>query len=221
MMNKKIIVLALLGAGAWWLYRQSQQNQAGENYIYSVTDTVANAIQDFAGATVGYIDDTLTGGFLKISRMKTVTAADVLNTNVQAFLRVIRHGEGTDDANGYRRLFGGGLFTGFADHPRITVKKSGYTSTAAGAYQILSSTWDETKAYMGLVDFSPASQDKAAVGRIAARGALEDVKAGRFTDAVKKCAKEWASLPFSPYGQPTITIATAQGVYAANGGSFA
>lgn len=220
-MNKKIIVLALLGAGAWWLYRQSQQNQAGENYIYSVTDTVANAIQDFAGATVGYIDDTLTGGFLKISRMKTVTAADVLNTNVQAFLRVIRHGEGTDDANGYRRLFGGGLFTGFADHPRITVKKSGYTSTAAGAYQILSSTWDETKAYMGLVDFSPASQDKAAVGRIAARGALEDVKAGRFTDAVKKCAKEWASLPFSPYGQPTITIATAQGVYAANGGSFA
>lgn len=220
-MNKKIILMAVLGAGAWWLYRQRQQDQAGDNYIYSVTDTVTNAFQDFAGAAVGYIDDSLTGGFLKISRMKTVTQADVLNKNVQAFLRVIRHGEGTDDANGYRRLFGGALFTGYADHPRVTVKKSGYVSTAAGAYQILSDTWDETKSYMGLKDFTPASQDAAAVGRIAARGALDDVKAGRFTDAVKKCAKEWASLPFSPYGQPTINLATAQGVYAANGGSFA
>jgi len=221
MMNKKIIVLAVLGAGAWWLYRQSQQSQAGENYIYSVTDTVANAIQDFAGATVGYIDDTLTGGFLKVSRMKTVTAADVVNKNVQAFLRMIRHAEGTDDANGYRKLFGGWLFTGYADHPRILVKKSGYRSTAAGAYQFKADTWDETKREMGLTDFTPANQDKGAVGRIAARGALDDVKAGRFNDAVKKCSKEWASLPFSTDGQPTITIATAQGVYAANGGSFA
>lgn len=220
-MNKKIIVLAVLGVGAWWLYRQSQQSQSGENYIYSVTDTVTNAIQDFTGAAVGYIDDNLTGGFLKISRMKTVTQADVLNKNVQAFLRVIRHGEGTEDANGYRRMFGGALFTGYADHPRVTVKKSGYVSTAAGAYQFKVDTWDETKAYMGLPDFTPASQDRGAVGRIAARGALDDVKAGRFTDAVKKCAKEWASLPFSPYGQPTINLATAQGVYSANGGSFA
>jgi len=32
------------------------------------------------------------------------------------------------------------------------------------------------------------------------------VKAGRFDAAVAKCAKEWASLPGSPYGQPVKTL---------------
>ncbi len=214
-MDKKVIVLAVLGLGAWWLYRQTKDS-AGESYLLDISDTVTGAINSAVDSV-----DNITGGFLKVSRMKTVTAADFANANVQAFLKVIRKGEGTDDLNGYRRLFGGGLFTGFTDHPRQLVKKSGYNSTAAGAYQILATTWDETKAYMGLVDFSPASQDKAAVGRIAARGALEDVKAGRFEAAIKKCAKEWASLPFSPYGQPTISMAVAQSVYTANGGGVA
>jgi len=74
---------------------------------------------------------------------------------------------------------------------------------------------------MGLPDFSPASQDRGAVGRIAARGALEDAKAGRFDVAVQKIASEWASMPGSPYGQPVITLATARAVFASSGGSFA
>jgi muramidase (phage lysozyme) len=162
--------------------------------------------------------DDLTGGFMKLSAMASVTDAVVADRNVQAFLRVIRRGEGTSDAGGYSRLFGGGSFSGFADHPRRSVTKSGYTSTAAGAYQFLSSTWDETRRVMGLPDFTPASQDKGAVGRIAARGALADVIAGRFDAAVAKCAKEWASLPGSPYGQPTISLATAYSVFQSNGG---
>lgn len=213
-MNKKVLILAVLGLGGWYLYRQSQQPQ---NYIVDISDTITGAI----GSAVGYIDDAVSGVFMKVSNMKFVTSADVANKNVQAFLRVIRHGEGTDDANGYKRLFGGALFSSFADHPRQVVKKSGYTSTAAGAYQFKVTTWDETAKMMGLADFSPANQDKGAVGRIAARGALDDVKAGRFESAVKKCAKEWASLPFSPYGQPTISLATAQSVYTANGGGVA
>ncbi|MDR0735429.1 MAG: lysozyme, partial [Zoogloeaceae bacterium] len=79
-------------------------------------------------------------------------------------------------------------------------------------------TWDEVKKIMGLPDFSPASQDWAAVGRIAARGALEDVKAGRFAAAVRKTSLEWASLPGSPYGQPTISMKTATDVFLSNGG---
>ena len=88
-----------------------------------------------------------------------------------------------------------------------------WTSTAAGAYQFLARVWDETARIMGLGDFSPGNQDLAAVGRIAARGALPDVLAGRFESAVRKCAWEWASLPGSPYGQPTISMERAKAIY--------
>lgn len=210
-MNKLGLILGAVVAGLYLFRRPSNQS-----YILEVTDSMGDAV----GGIVSQLDD-MTGGFLKVSNIKKATRADLQNVNVQAFLKVIRRGEGTSDANGYKRIFGGQLFASFADHPRIVVKKSGYTSSAAGAYQFIISTWDETRAALGLVDFSPASQDLAAVGRIAARGALDDVKAGRFEQAIKKCAKEWASLPFSPYGQPVISLATAQGVYSANGGSYA
>ena len=213
-MDKKTILIigggAVLGLGAWAWYSQKSGGIVAD--LPDVLTDAANAIGDSV--------DSITGGFMRVSAMRNVTAADVKNANVQAFLRVIRKGEGTSDANGYRRIFGGQLFSSFADHPRITVSKSGYKSSAAGAYQMLISTWDETKNIMGLKDFSPASQDAAAVGRIMARGALEDVKAGRFETALKKCAREWASLPGSPYGQPVISLATAKSIYLAFNGDI-
>jgi muramidase (phage lysozyme) len=220
---KKIAITLTAGAlayGAWLLYQDSQEpsqdtTQDGGSFD-SVGDTFSTAGQ---GAATFF--DSMTGGILKISDMAKVTTAHVASANVQAFLRVIRTGEGTADAAGYRRIFGGQTFSSFSDHPRIKVTKGGYTSTAAGAYQALSSTWDETRRVMGLSDFSPASQDLFAVGRIAARGALDDVLMGRFEKAVRKCANEWASLPFSPYGQPTITFTRAEGVYQDAGGYVA
>lgn len=150
---------------------------------------------------------------------------DMSNGNLRAFLQVIRAGEGTAGADGYRTVFGGGKFAGYADHPRqaITRKLGGrsITSTAAGAYQFLSGTWDECARALGLPDFGPESQDAAAAYLIRRRGALGDVYAGRFDAAVRKCAKEWASLPGSPYGQPTRTIEQASATYAAAGGVFA
>lgn len=212
MIKKALIIGVGVAAFGMWYYLQNKKTDSTpENWLDLMPDV---------GSALNKVDD-LTGGFMKISAMRNVTGADLFNPNVKAFLQVIRKGEGTGDVNGYRRIFGGQLFSNYADHPRITVKKSGYTSTAAGAYQFIISSWDETKNIMGLRDFSPASQDLAAVGRIMARGALDDVKAGRFDIAVKKCAKEWASLPFSPYGQPTISLATARGVYQVNGGVFA
>lgn len=189
-------------------------------YITNLGGGLVEGVNEISN-TLGEIWEEITGGLMGISSMKNVTRADVAHPNVQAFLRVIRRGEGTAGENGYRTLFGGGLFNGYADHPRVKVSKSGYTSTAAGAYQFLASTWDETKRVMGLADFSPANQDLGAVGRILYRGALADVKAGRFEVAVKKVAKEWASMPGSPYGQPVITMATAHSVYAAAGGAYA
>lgn len=191
--------------GVWWWARPDGTDEM----IGDAVEGAAQAVDDW------------TGGLMQLSSMARVSADDMNNGNVQAFLRVIRRGEGTADEGGYVRLFGGGTFTSFADHPRRLVNKGGYSSTAAGAYQALTSTWDETARIMRLGDFSPANQDRFAVGRIAARGALADVKAGRFEDAVRKCAREWASLPFSPYGQPRISMDTAQSIYEANGGEIA
>lgn len=144
----------------------------------------------------------------------------LLDANVQAFLRLIRTGEGTLSNNGYRTMFGGRLFDSYADHPRVTVKASGYTSTAAGAYQFLSKTWDEMADKYDLPDFSPHSQDIAALGLIKRRGALVDVIEGRLRTAINKCNKEWASLPGSPYGQPTLTYAKAAQVLSQAGAAF-
>jgi muramidase (phage lysozyme) len=204
-MNRTLLAAAVVVLAAAWWWTKDEDESGG--------DALPGVLEDAVEAV-----DAITGGVMKLSAMGRVSPAVLSDRNVQAFLRVIRRGEGTGDEGGYRRLFGGGTFASFADHPRVTVKKSGYTSTAAGAYQFLKGTWDETSRAMGLDSFSPANQDLGAVGRIAARGALADVIAGRLEEAVKKCAKEWASLPYSTYGQPVISMATARNVFASAGG---
>lgn len=206
-MIKTLAVIGVLYA-AFEYWRQSQATEETQNA--GVVDSLTDAANVFL--------DTAEGAILKLSEMKRVSPDMLNNGNVRAFLKVIRTGEGTADSGGYSRLYGGRQFQGFADHPRVSVTAGRWTSTAAGAYQFLSSTWDETKRIMGLPDFSPASQDLGALGRIAARRALDDVLAGRFETAVRKCAWEWASLPGSPYGQRTISQRTAREVYASAGG---
>lgn len=143
------------------------------------------------------------------------------DANVKAFLRTLRFCEGTADDNGYRRIVGGGEFDSFADHPRRMVRIERYkiNSSAAGAYQFLQGTWDEMQQMYELPDFSPESQDLAAIGLIHRRGALQDVVAGRIEVAVQKCNKEWASLPGSPYGQRTVALARVLQEYRTWGGT--
>lgn len=126
------------------------------------------------------------------------------NQNINKFLALIRFTEGTDRyPDPYRVLFGGGTFTDMGRHPNIVVTKSGYSSTAAGAYQFLKKTYDS----LGMKNMSPAEQDRGAVELIKRRGAYADVLAGRWEAAIQKCNKEWASFPGSPYGQPTKSMA--------------
>jgi len=145
-------------------------------------------------------------------------ATQIASPHLRAFLRLIRVGEGTPDDEGFRRIFGGELFTSFADHPRKAITKrhgsQTLTSTAAGAYQFLSRTWDECAKALDLPDFGPRSQTIAACFLIRRRGAMPDVLAGRFVEAIRKCNGEWASLPESPYGQPTLTMARAARILA-------
>lgn len=161
---------------------------------------------------------------------------EMKNQNERAFLAGLRVGEGTAGPNGYATLFGGALFNSYADHPAVLGwgggKLSnamcaaagfgpGCVSTAAGAYQINKPTWLRVKAKMGLTDFSPASQDAAALMLIAEKGASGDVQAGRVADAVRKVRKVWASLPGAGYGQGEVSLAAFINNYANNGGSVA
>lgn len=220
-MNKAVGAAAavMVASAAFYAWHQSreQMNRQGDQSAGGVLDVVSN----WSESIMEVLKPRLT-----LSNMKTVTVFDVQHPNVQAFLQVLRRGEGTAGPNGYRTLYGGGLFDGWGVHPNKAITRTfkggpTVTSTAAGAYQFLKSTWDETARIMALPDFSPASQDLGAVGRIAARGALADVKAGRFEVALQKVAHEWASMPGSPYGQPVISLALARQTYAQNGGSFA
>jgi muramidase (phage lysozyme) len=146
-----------------------------------------------------------------------------VNSNLSAFLRVIREGETSQTDDAYRTIVGGERFDSFADHPRkrVFIRSLNVWSTAAGAYQFLSRTWDECRDALRLPDFSPESQDKAAAFLIRRRRAMDDVIAGRFEEAIWKCRLEWASLPGSPYGQPTKTMARARAVYERFGGRYA
>ena len=154
--------------------------------------------------------------------------------NMAAFLWMIRVCEGTSSADGYKVMFTGKLFDvnsptlsngsnnpsyNYADHPNIANKGGGITSTAAGAYQFLYSTWKECQKALSLPDFSPLSQDKACIYLLKRRRAIDDIETGNFTSAINKCNREWASLPGSPYDQHPKDIGTALALYKQGGGT--
>lgn len=141
--------------------------------------------------------------------------------NLKAFLIMIQYAEGTFGKDGYRKMYGGGLMSDLSKHPNKPTTKWGITSTAAGAYQILSKTWAELQKKLNLPDFSPLSQNKAAIELIKRRKALEDVMAGRFAQALAKCRKEWASLPGAGYGQNEKNVQTLLAVFKMAGGNTA
>lgn len=205
---------AILLAAAWVVAREYGQVSTDGGEGASASPVSDDSTLGAAWNAVTDAVDVVTEGYLM------PVSLNLADNNLRAFLRMIRWCEGTAGADGYRTLFGGRLFDGYGDHPRITVTAGSYTSTAAGAYQILSRTWDDIQAALNLPDFSPASQDIAAAYLIRRRGALADVYAGRIADAVRKCGKEWASLPGSPYGQPVKSLADVQRVYLAAGGNI-
>lgn len=130
-------------------------------------------------------------------------------SNLQAFLGTLAFSEGTDNGrqktkdSGYDVLVGGGLFSSYADHPRVLVMlpKLGIKSTAAGRYQILARFYDHYKVQLKLPDFSPDSQDKIAIQLIKECRAMDDIDAGRIEEALTKCRSRWASIPGAGYGQ--------------------
>lgn len=160
--------------------------------------------------------------------MAVITPEQAGGRNVVAFLDMLAWSEGTDNGrqatkdHGYDVLVGGGLFRGYADHPRVLVNlpKLGIASTAAGRYQLLRRYFDAYRKSLRLSDFSPLSQDKIALQQIRERGALPLIQAGKVREAIAKVSNIWASLPGAGYGQHEHKLDNLLAAYTRAGGGI-
>ena len=126
----------------------------------------------------------------------------------KAFLNTLA---GPESGGEYNIVYGGEHFEDYSKHPGIyTPIKSGpnkgKTSSAAGKYQFLESTWNDIAGRYGLKDFSPANQDKAA-WILAAEKYAQNTKGDKLLDALNSGDAErianvgkvlspiWTSLP--------------------------
>jgi muramidase (phage lysozyme) len=73
--------------------------------------------------------------------------------------------------------------------------KEPFCSDSAGRYHFLSSTWDDVNSRLNLPDFSPISQDLAAIELLREVGALEDIESGNLEPAIYKASLKWGTLP--------------------------
>lgn len=145
----------------------------------------------------------------------------------RALLDAIATGEGTSGPNGYRTMFGGGTFDTSKGwkHPDRVIRSGGYASSAAGRYQFLTPTWQTAANALGLTDFSPVNQDKAALWLVKRRGVTDALlsKEGLSAKVSNLLSGEWASFPTlsgsSAYGQPVAKLKVLQQAYQKSLGS--
>ena len=96
---------------------------------------------------------------------------------------------------------GGSRFTDYSRFPEGI--GAGGTSSAAGRYQFTSDTWREQAKKLGLTDFTPANQDRAAwdlasteYRNRSGRDLASDLKTGGYEADIAKALKgRWPSLP--------------------------
>lgn len=136
------------------------------------------------------------------------------NANVQAILRVIRHGESDQTDAAYYRVNGRPNITSLDAHPYhgIPTTRGG---RAAGAYQFLGTTWARLAEMYpkDCSNFGVYAQDFGAVALIAGRGALDEALRGDVEGFVQKCRQEWTSLPGATENSGRFTMEKAKAVF--------
>ncbi|MFY9990830.1 MAG: hypothetical protein WAL40_07270 [Rhodoplanes sp.] len=141
-------LVAALGFASGWLAR---------SYVYPPGSDALTTPTGMQGAD-----------FSTDSPGKTRTVSRELPLEGRALLDTIAGSESAyPGRDPYKVIYGGRVAETLTDHPRqyfqiVAGPNTGQKTSAAGRYQYLERSWDEASTALGLPDFSPASQDKAA-----------------------------------------------------------
>jgi muramidase (phage lysozyme) len=154
-----------------------------------------------------------------IQQEGSISSTRIGTKEQRAMLDAIAFAEGTRDQpnNGYKTLFGFGQFNDYSRHPDKVVRSGGYASAAAGRYQFMPGTFNRLAKKLGLKDFSPASQDKAAIELAREYGITQELlsKEGMSPRVSALLGRQWASFPGKTIGldQPTKQLKSVQQAY--------
>jgi muramidase (phage lysozyme) len=137
--------------------------------------------------------------------------------NVTAMLDLVAWAEGTD--SDYNRIYTGAKFDDYSRHPDRVLCSAGLCSAAAGRYQFMPATWETVRSKLNLPDFSPASQDKAAIQLMKDAGCYGAAVRGDVAAFADRCWVKWASFHSATGAkldkrQRSHPIATLQAKYA-------
>jgi muramidase (phage lysozyme) len=136
--------------------------------------------------------------------------AQLLNDpEIRALLDTIGRAEGAT----YDMLYGGSKLSNLSRHPDRVVRRPGWIpSSAAGKYQFMDYTWygrrkqrpgPGVRDITGVPDFSPTSQDIAALALLDEAGILGRAEKGDINGMWRRLGQIWASFEGNPYGQGT------------------
>lgn len=233
---RALVVVGIVGLAAYAVAAHARQQPAGEgDETPFFWPNLGGAVEDDIGQEITNLADE-TDYLSRIITMPTYSG----DANASAFLEAIKRCEGTaGQSDPYRTCYAyKHVVRSFADHPAVTGEwrgerlsdtqcaGAGYgpgcVSSAAGAYQIIRGTWINLRDRLRLPDFSPASQDAAAIQLLKDCGAYARLQAGDLTGAIAKARRTWASLPGAGYaGQGMRSAQQVAAWYSQAGGAVA
>ena len=204
-------------AGADMLWKQRnpppapiQRQSADSSELLSTIDDLEDRLdaaqarfKEGAGVEIKPIDEYINEEMK--SNPYTPSGTSVSMTNWEPLKSTVALSEGTLNEDGtiaYNKFYGGGQFNSFNNHPGIVNTTAVGSSAAAGGFQFMPNTWSRVSKALKLPDFSPASQDKAALQLVRERKVDPFAKittVSQFKNTLHKLSPEWAGVP-NKYG---------------------